>query len=348
VIAISLTSSRATEGQGPDRSDATLARQWQQAHRQKVSLFADGCYLRECVTVEPTNALLPVFVPVRRMGTSNPLLPSHLDHRQNDLCQRVDGDRYFDTRHQNGVGLTRVFVGPYMVTAPGDEDNGNGFSKRFRRWRRAMERGKEGNTPESKMSGWRSCSFEIGGDIKQVWKNSLDRAKQKPSPSARDGRGEQQQQVSPPPADLSSQGTQGRAREESSSSALVTEPTRENNTAQPAATPGDASSSAGPQHLSSFTRSKAVSFQAPDNPEPAVSKHTILRCERVIAKIGWTSRSDLPPNLDGEIVRRFAVEWSDWQEVALVWRPGQVELWSDRVILFSPFLIHWFPCTNDF
>lgn len=68
----------------------------------------------------------------------------------------------------------------------------------------------------------------------------------------------------------------------------------------------------------------------------------VLRKERMLVRVDWTQREDLPDHFDEHVARKYPTSKDAWEEVAVVWRAsGQIELWGEFVCLvpsLSPFV----------
>jgi hypothetical protein len=57
----------------------------------------------------------------------------------------------------------------------------------------------------------------------------------------------------------------------------------------------------------------------------------IEKLERMLVRVGWTSREDLPDDFDELAARRFPIRYSRWEEMAIVWKARKLELWGSYV-----------------
>lgn len=62
-----------------------------------------------------------------------------------------------------------------------------------------------------------------------------------------------------------------------------------------------------------------------------ITKKSILKADRMLVRVGWTQREDLPKVFDENAARQFEIFWDNWEEQAVVWRPGRLELWTEYV-----------------
>lgn len=64
------------------------------------------------------------------------------------------------------------------------------------------------------------------------------------------------------------------------------------------------------------------------------SADAVLRQERMLVRVDWTQREDLPDTFDEHVARKYPTVNESWQELAVVWRAsGQIELWGEPVRL---------------
>lgn len=57
----------------------------------------------------------------------------------------------------------------------------------------------------------------------------------------------------------------------------------------------------------------------------------VEKLERMLVRVGWTSREDLPEDFDELAARRFPIRYNRWEEMAVVWKRNRLELWGSYV-----------------
>jgi len=57
----------------------------------------------------------------------------------------------------------------------------------------------------------------------------------------------------------------------------------------------------------------------------------IEKVERMLVRVGWTPREDLPDDFDEMTARKFTIKYKRWEEMAVVWKRGRLELWGSYV-----------------
>ena len=67
----------------------------------------------------------------------------------------------------------------------------------------------------------------------------------------------------------------------------------------------------------------------------------VEKLERMLVRVGWTMREDLPDDLDEMSARKFPIRFERWEEMAVLWKRSSVEIWGSYV---SCGLSH--PCTQ--
>ncbi|GAA5892676.1 Spo71p [Sporobolomyces salmoneus] len=55
----------------------------------------------------------------------------------------------------------------------------------------------------------------------------------------------------------------------------------------------------------------------------------VLRKERMLVRDDWSHRDDLPKSFDEHVARKYPTINGSWEELAVVWRPGRIELWGE-------------------
>ncbi|GAA6010006.1 hypothetical protein JCM11491_005826 [Sporobolomyces phaffii] len=55
----------------------------------------------------------------------------------------------------------------------------------------------------------------------------------------------------------------------------------------------------------------------------------VLRKERMLVRDDWSHREDLPKSYDEHTARKYPSVSGNWEELAVVWRPGRIELWGE-------------------
>ncbi|GAA6058879.1 hypothetical protein JCM10212_002823 [Sporobolomyces blumeae] len=55
----------------------------------------------------------------------------------------------------------------------------------------------------------------------------------------------------------------------------------------------------------------------------------VLRKERMLVRDDWSPREDLPKSFDEYNARKYPTIGGKWEELAVVWRPGRIELWGE-------------------
>ncbi|GAA5963604.1 hypothetical protein JCM21900_000304 [Sporobolomyces salmonicolor] len=55
----------------------------------------------------------------------------------------------------------------------------------------------------------------------------------------------------------------------------------------------------------------------------------VLRKERMLVRVDWTQREDLPNSFDEHIARKYPTNNGGWEELGVIWRPGRLELWGE-------------------
>ncbi|GAA5872147.1 hypothetical protein JCM1840_006333 [Sporobolomyces johnsonii] len=55
----------------------------------------------------------------------------------------------------------------------------------------------------------------------------------------------------------------------------------------------------------------------------------VLRKERMLVRVDWTQREDLPDSFDEHIARKYPTFNEGWEELGVIWRPGRLELWGE-------------------
>ncbi|GAA5883845.1 hypothetical protein JCM16303_007411 [Sporobolomyces ruberrimus] len=55
----------------------------------------------------------------------------------------------------------------------------------------------------------------------------------------------------------------------------------------------------------------------------------VLRKERMLVRDDWSQRDDLPKSFDEHVARKYPTINGKWEELAVVWRPGRIELWGE-------------------
>ncbi|GAA5937484.1 Spo71p [Sporobolomyces koalae] len=55
----------------------------------------------------------------------------------------------------------------------------------------------------------------------------------------------------------------------------------------------------------------------------------VLRKERMLVRNDWSHRDDLPRSFDEHTSRKYPSVSGKWEEFAVVWRPGRIELWGE-------------------
>ncbi|KDE09050.1 hypothetical protein MVLG_00768 [Microbotryum lychnidis-dioicae p1A1 Lamole] len=68
--------------------------------------------------------------------------------------------------------------------------------------------------------------------------------------------------------------------------------------------------------------------QSPKKP----GKNDVLRQERMLVRVEWTAREDLPNDFDENAARKFPTSGETWEEYGVVWRPGRIELWNEYTL----------------
>ncbi|GAA6054384.1 hypothetical protein JCM3770_002230 [Rhodotorula araucariae] len=69
---------------------------------------------------------------------------------------------------------------------------------------------------------------------------------------------------------------------------------------------------------------------APRAPCRQRASDAVVRKERMLVRVDWTQREDLPDSFDEHVARRYPTSKEGWEEVAVVWRAnGQIELWGE-------------------
>lgn len=57
------------------------------------------------------------------------------------------------------------------------------------------------------------------------------------------------------------------------------------------------------------------------------------KLERMVVRVGWSMREDLPDGFDEMTARRFPIKFKRWEEMAVLWKQGRLELWGSYVSL---------------
>ncbi|BGP39255.1 hypothetical protein JCM10449v2_003193 [Rhodotorula kratochvilovae] len=69
---------------------------------------------------------------------------------------------------------------------------------------------------------------------------------------------------------------------------------------------------------------------APRAPRRSRAGDAVVRKERMLVRVDWTQREDLPDSFDEHVARKYPTSKESWEEVAVVWRAsGQIELWGE-------------------
>ncbi|GAA5975175.1 hypothetical protein JCM5350_000168 [Sporobolomyces pararoseus] len=55
----------------------------------------------------------------------------------------------------------------------------------------------------------------------------------------------------------------------------------------------------------------------------------VLRKDRMLVRDDWSQRDDLPKSFDEHVARKYPTINGKWEELAVVWRPGRIELWGE-------------------
>lgn len=63
--------------------------------------------------------------------------------------------------------------------------------------------------------------------------------------------------------------------------------------------------------------------------EDIITRHSVLKKDRMLVKIAWTPHEDLPNDFDELSARKFPIREDGWREFVVVFRMGKVELWAD-------------------
>ncbi|KPV77586.1 uncharacterized protein RHOBADRAFT_51419 [Rhodotorula graminis WP1] len=67
----------------------------------------------------------------------------------------------------------------------------------------------------------------------------------------------------------------------------------------------------------------------------------VLRQERMLVRVDWTQREDLPDDFDEHVARKYPTSKEAWEEVAVVWRAsGQIELWGEYSLNIPATVLH--------
>jgi hypothetical protein len=57
----------------------------------------------------------------------------------------------------------------------------------------------------------------------------------------------------------------------------------------------------------------------------------VEKLERMLVRVGWTMREDLPDDLDEMSARKFPIRYERWEEMAVLWKRSGVEIWGSYV-----------------
>ncbi|ORY66941.1 hypothetical protein BCR35DRAFT_308380 [Leucosporidium creatinivorum] len=74
-------------------------------------------------------------------------------------------------------------------------------------------------------------------------------------------------------------------------------------------------------------------------PRKRKSKNDILRKERMLMRVDWSAREDLPDHFDENTSRKFPTKHEGWEELGVVWRRHHIELWTEPAIHATSFLL---------
>ncbi|SCV70852.1 BQ2448_3614 [Microbotryum intermedium] len=74
-------------------------------------------------------------------------------------------------------------------------------------------------------------------------------------------------------------------------------------------------------------------------PPKKPGKNDVLRQERMLVRVEWTAREDLPNDFDENTARKFPTSGETWEEYGVVWRPGRIELWNEYALSATSFFL---------
>lgn len=71
---------------------------------------------------------------------------------------------------------------------------------------------------------------------------------------------------------------------------------------------------------------------AAKRPRPKRGSDEVVRQERMLVRVDWTQRNDLPDVFDEHVAKKYPTVKESWEELAVVWRASnQIELWTEHV-----------------
>lgn len=81
---------------------------------------------------------------------------------------------------------------------------------------------------------------------------------------------------------------------------------------------------------SASTESSRLLMELADTKEASLPPG-VEKLERMLVRVGWTMREDLPDDLDEMSARKFPVRYERWEEMAVLWKRSGVEVWGSYV-----------------